>query len=351
MARIVILGAGVMGSAMAVPLGHAGHRVALVGTPLDEAIVAAVAAGEAHPGLKVVLGAHVAAHPWTAFPAVMAEPPDLVVLGVSSAGVTWAVGQLAAVLRQPLPVLIITKGLVGDGARIEVIPALIARELGRLTGLTVPLMAVGGPCIAAELAAGRDTSVVFTGQDGAPVAPTAALFAAPGYHIKISSDVVGVEVCAAFKNYFALGVGAAASFAERVGPAANGAAAHNVVATIFNRAVAEMAILAERLGGVRETAYGLAGVGDLHVTCAAGRNSRMGRLLGQGLPFSRAKTEKMPSDTVEGAQLALALGPTLEAMFAAGHLPAAELPLTRAIAATVCRDAPLEVTAAALLTL
>lgn len=351
MARIVILGAGVMGSAMAVPLGHAGHRVELVGTPLDEAIVAAVAAGDPHPGLRVALGGHVTAHPWTAFPAVMAEAPDLLVLGVSSAGVEWAIGQLAAVLRQPLPVLIITKGLVGEGTRIEVIPAVIARELERRTGLRVPLMAVGGPCIAAELAAGRDTSVVFTGQDGAPVATTAALFAAPYYHVKTSADVVGVEVCAAFKNYFALGVGAAASFAERVGPAANGAAAHNVVATIFNRAVAEMAILAGRLGGVRETAYGLAGVGDLHVTCAAGRNSRMGRLLGQGLPFSRAKTERMPSDTVEGAQLALALGPTLEAMRAAGHLPGDELPLTYAIAATVCRDAPLEVTAPALLTL
>lgn len=351
MAKIVILGAGVMGSAMAVPLGHAGHAVELVGTPLDEPIVAAVAAGEAHPGLKVKLGAHVHARSWTAFADVMAAAPDLLVLGVSSAGVEWAIGQLAATLRQPLPVLIITKGLVGDGTRIEAIPTVIARELARLTGLTVPLMAVGGPCIAAELAAGRDTSVVFTGRDEALLGRTIALFAAPTYHAKGSSDVVGVEVCAAFKNYFALGVGAAASFAERVGPAANGAAAHNVVATIFNRAVAEMAILADRLGGVRETAYGLAGVGDLHVTCAAGRNSRMGRLLGQGLPFSRAKTERMPADTVEGAQLALALGPTLEAMFAAGHLPADDLPLTRAIAATVCRDAPLDVTAPALLTL
>ena len=67
----------------------------------------------------------------------------------------------------------------------------------------------------------------------------------------------------------------------------------------------------------------------------------MGRLLGLGLPYSRAKAEHMAEDTVEGAQLALDLGPTLEGMLASGALPDAELPLTRAVLDAVCRDHPL----------
>ena len=95
MARIAVLGAGVMGSAMAVPLGHNGHAVDLVGTHLDEAIVEAIRKGRPHPGLKVTFGPHVQAHRWTMFPEVMAGEIDLLILGVSSAGVDWAIDQMA----------------------------------------------------------------------------------------------------------------------------------------------------------------------------------------------------------------------------------------------------------------
>ena len=67
----------------------------------------------------------------------------------------------------------------------------------------------------------------------------------------------------------------------------------------------------------------------------------MGRLLGLGLPYAEAKATHMAADTVEGAQLALDLGPTLEGMLATGALPAGRLPLTRAILDAICRDAPM----------
>lgn len=338
MARIAILGAGVMGSAMAVPLGQGGHTVDLVGTHLDEAIVQAVGDGGPHPGLKVYLGSHVTAHHWTAFATVMSRGVDALILGVSSAGVEWAIDMIAEALTRPLPVVVLTKGLIGTGDTIEIIPHRIARELERRKGFAVPVLAIGGPCIAGELAAARDTSVILAGGDAALVERMARILQSSFYHVHRSEDVIGVEVCAAFKNFFALGVGAAASAIDRIPPAANKAAAHNVVATTFTRAVAEMAVLVEEIGGQRETAFGLAGVGDLHVTCTAGRNSRMGRLLGQGVPYSRAKAEKMPTDTVEGAQLALTLCTTLERMIARRVGDSERLPLTNAILGAVCRD-------------
>ena len=341
MTDVVILGAGVMGSAMAMPAAAAGASVALVGTPLDGAIVSALEAGDAHPRLGVRMPAGVTTHRPDAAAALLDRDPDLVVLGVSSAGVDWAIDRLCEGLRKPVSVLMITKGLVPSAmGGIEVLPVRVARELGRRRGLDAPVMAIGGPCIAGELAASRDTSVVITGPSDT-VARTLGLLSAPFYHARSATDLVGVEICAAFKNFFALAVGAVAGIAEKDGKAANGAAMHNLSSSVFTQSISEMALLVEASGGDPRTASGLAGAGDLYVTCQAGRNSRMGRLLGLGLPYTRAKLEHMPDDTVEGAQLALDLGPTLVAMFERGKLDTARMPLTSAIVDAVCRDRPL----------
>jgi glycerol-3-phosphate dehydrogenase (NAD(P)+) len=338
MADVAILGAGVMGSAMTLPAAASGRSIDLVGTHLDGDIIRSVAGNGLHPRLGVTMPGSVVAHEWTAFGEVMAARPSVLILGVSSAGVDWAIERVVAAVTAPLPILMITKGLVPRDGTIEVLPRYVAREIERRTGMAMPVLAVGGPCIAGELAAGRDTSVVVTGADPAQVESVLSMFEAPFYHARASADVVGVEVCAAFKNFFALGVGAAAGLLEQAGKAGNGALMHNLAAALFTEALAEMTVLVEALGGQAETVAGLAGAGDLYVTCQAGRNSRMGRLLGLGLSYSRAKADHMPADTVEGAQLAQDLGPTLDAMIAKGTLPGDRLPLARAIVGAVCRE-------------
>jgi glycerol-3-phosphate dehydrogenase (NAD(P)+) len=342
MAEIVILGAGVMGAAMSLPAAHGGNRIGLVGTHLDEEIIRSVAGNGLHPKLGVTLPAAVKASQAADFANVMAARPDLLILGVSSAGVNWAIDRIAESVKTPVPVLMITKGLVPKDGSIEVLPHRVAREVEARTGLKLPVMAVGGPCIAGELAALRDTSVVITGTDRDVLDRTLGLLDAPFYHARASEDVIGVEICAAFKNFYALAVGAAAGRVERDGKASNGALMHNLSSSAFTQALAEMTLLVEALGGRAETVHGLPGAGDLYVTCQAGRNSRMGRFLGLGLNYSQAKTTHMPKDTVEGAQLALDLGPTLDAMLQSGALPAAHMPLTQAIVAAICRNAPLD---------
>lgn len=342
MAEIAILGAGVMGSAMAMPAAAAGHRVRLVGTHLDGDVVRSIAGNGHHPGLKVAMPEDAQVLPATAFDAVMADKPDLLILGVSSAGVDWAVERIGEAVRTPIPVLMITKGLTASDRGIEVLPERVRREVKARFGLDLPVMAVGGPCIAGELAARRHTDVVMTGADPALLESTAALFAVDFYHVSRSSDVVGVEVCAAFKNFFALGVGTAAGRLEREGKGVNGALMFNPAAALFTQALAEMTVLVEALGGRRDTVAGLAGAGDLYVTCMAGRNSRMGRLLGLGHTYGEAKAGPMAGDTVEGAELARTLGPTLRLMMADGRLPATHLPLTLSILNAVCDDLPFD---------
>ena len=137
----------------------------------------------------------------------------------------------------------------------------------------------------------------------------------------------------------ALGIGAAQGWLDVNGEAVNGAQAHNIAAGLFSQAVRELQILNAALGGTDEAVYGLPGVGDLYVTVQGGRNSRMGRLLGAGWRYVKAKAERMAEDTVEGAELALHVGPTMRQMMTNGALNGAKLPLTNAILDAIIDDA------------
>jgi glycerol-3-phosphate dehydrogenase (NAD(P)+) len=117
----------------------------------------------------------------------------------------------------------------------------------------------------------------------------------------------------------------------------SGTHAKNPLAAAFNQASREMALLCEALGGQRDTAFDLAGTGDLHVTVGAGRNSRLGRGLGQGHRVSEMLSGQLAGETVEGADTARVLGPWLRGV---GSLDAHALPLAHAIIDAVLEDRP-----------
>ncbi len=343
MAKILILGAGVMGSAFSYPASDRGHEVRLVGTHLDRHIVESLAQSGVHPNLKCRLPGSVRPFTHDRLGEALEEDTDLVVFGVSSPGVDWACRQLAPLLTRSIPILILTKGLVAENGGLSIIPDVIVRRMAELGAPPAPVAAVAGPCIAGELAALRHSSVVFTHPDPALVEWLAELLAAPYYHVRGSGDQTGVELCAAFKNLYAIGVGSSEGLLDRAGVAESGARMHNPAASLYAQAVQEMCLLVDSLGGLPDTVRGLAGTGDLYVTIQGGRNSRMGRLLGAGHLYSRAKAERMPDDTIEGAELALAIGATLERIMSGGGLDGADLPLARSLVQAICHDAPLDI--------
>src|SRR5262245_58230069 len=113
MATITVVGAGMMGSALCVPLVDRGHEVRLVGTPLDEAIISELKAGRAHPGLKLELPREIGAFSLRELD-VAIRGAEAIALGVSSAGVRWAAEALGPLLDPALPLLMVTKGLEFD---------------------------------------------------------------------------------------------------------------------------------------------------------------------------------------------------------------------------------------------
>ena len=344
MARVVVLGAGLAGSAFCVPLADQGHEVRLVGTHVDGPIIDALTSSGFHPRLKVALPPTVRALPHDRLGEALSGEVALVVIAVSTAGVPWAAEQLAAAAaaagRRAPPVLMVTKGLAAEDGEIRVLPAVVEDALRRADVASSGVGGIGGPCLAMELAARRETAAVIAHPDPAVLDRLIELVGAPYYHVRPSGDVIGVEACAALKNLVVMPVGAVLGQLELAGEAANGARMHNAAAAVFSQALGELEHLVHALGGRVETVLGLAGAGDLFVTCQGGRNGRMGRLLGRGLTYRAAKAQHMADETVEGAELALAVGPTLARWWASGRLDPDTIPLTRALIDAICHDHP-----------
>lgn len=300
MARVAVVGAGMMGTAFCMPWVDAGHDVSLVGTHLDASIIDALRAGGPHPGLGVPIAPSVKCFEVEQLRAAFAGV-DAVVLGVSSAGIEWAARALAPVLSEaPRPVLMLSKGLELGPDGLVVLTDAFEYALARAGASREPLrpVAVCGPCIAGELARRVPTQVVFTSRDVAAAQGFADWVSTAYYHVQVQADVVGVQVCAALKNAFAMGVGFAAGLHERAAGARGSVAMHNYEAAVFAQAVLEMQMLVARLGGEPRTAAGLAGCGDLMVTCNGGRTGRFGALLGRGYDAAEA-VRRMLGATLE----------------------------------------------------
>jgi glycerol-3-phosphate dehydrogenase (NAD(P)+) len=340
MAKVVVLGAGLAGSAFCIPLADRGHDVRLVGTHVDQELIETLTSTGFHPRLKVKLPPSVTPLPHDRLGDALKGDVALVVIAVSTAGVPWAAERLAAAVERAAPILLVTKGLAAAGGEIRLLPSLVEDALERRGIEMLGVGGIGGPCLALELAARRDTAAVIAHPDPRTLEQLIDLIGAPYYHVRPSADVAGVEACAAFKNLVVMAVGAVMGQLDVVGEAENGARMHNSAAAVFSQALGELEHLVRALGGRRETVYGLAGAGDLFVTCQGGRNGRMGRLLGRGLRYREAKAAHMPHDTVEGAELALAVGPTLAAWCASGRLDPDALPLSRALIDAICHDHP-----------
>ena len=348
-----------MGSALAVPAAAVpGNAVTLVGSPLDADIVDAVRACGHHPTLDAPLPKTIETIRHDALDADALRAADVVVLGVSSPGVGWATSVLESARAAPPLLALVTKGLAtGDGARgADAAPLTYADALpASLCSTPDGLVGIGGPCIARELALGAPTRVTFASRHRPNAERLRELLRTDVYRPTVGDDVVGVEACAALKNFLCIGISAMLS-AHPLGDSH----AKNPLAALFNQGVQELAALSDWLrrasaehrardgaggaGGTHDTgadagespdavppAFDLAGAGDLHVTVGGGRNSRLGRLLGEGATIGEALDGPMRGVTAEGVDTGRALSRGFRAACASGALDPARLPLTRSI--------------------
>lgn len=338
MANVAIVGAGLMGTATAWPLADNGHTVRLVGTHLDAEIITSCKERHFHPRLRRELPPGVELYYIEEIDEAL-DGVEIIVSGVNSLGVHWIGEMLGPRLRPGQMIIAITKGLEAapDGSLV-ILPDVLAKELPASVRSRVKYAAVGGPCIAGELAGRRQTCVVFGSRDLDTGEALAAVFRTSYYHVWTTTDLVGLEVGAALKNAYTLGVGLAKGMLEKAGGSdVADACMHNIAAAIFSQGCTEIERLLRVAGASAFFAYGLPGAGDLYVTSAGGRTVRFGSLLGAGHSYAQAR-QIMAGETLESVEVIRAMDRALPKMFELGSLKPHELPLMRALIDIVVHD-------------
>ena len=297
--RCIVVGAGSWGTAFACLLRDNGHEVTLAARDPEQA--AAIAATGHNPryqrdaDLRGIAASSIGNAPL--------DDADVVVVAVPSRVFREAVTDLAGTA----PILSLTKGLdPATGARLSTLVE------GR------PVAVLSGPNIADEIVRGLPAAAVVAAEDLELAVRLQLAVHSTLFRVYVTDDVAGVELCAAAKNVIALAAGAADGL--ELGD--------NAKAALVARGLAEMRRLAESAGARPDTFAGLAGMGDLIVTCWApsGRNRRAGELIARGATPDEAVREI--GMVVEG----LTTAPVLRDL---SHRLDLELPITEGVCAVL----------------
>ena len=261
--RIFVAGAGAWGTALAMLLEENGHAVTLWTRNAEKAReIDVTRQNPALAGVTLPAGIRVTAE------LAEAESAELVLYAVPS----FALRETAQAIAPHLPAEAIlvsaTKGIErSTNARMTEI-------IAEYAGTGRPIVALSGPTHAEEVSRLMATGCVLSSRDLEAAKRVRAAFMNDVFRIYINDDMVGVELCGAFKNVVALGAGILRGMG----------AGDNLRAMYLTRSISEISSLSILLGGRRETCFGLAGVGDLIVTCFSehSRNQRAGLYIGQG---------------------------------------------------------------------
>jgi len=262
--RATVVGAGSWGTAFACLLRDNGHEVTLVGR--DAAQMAVIAETGRNP--RYERGADLRGVAASTIAKAQLVDAELVVVALPSA----VFGEVVSAFSGNAPVLSLSKGLdPATGARLSTLVR------GR------PVAVLSGPNIADEIVRGLPAAAVVAAEDLELAVRLQFAVHSTLFRVYVSDDVTGVELCAAAKNVIALAAGGADGLGL----------GDNAKAALVARGLAEMRRLAEAAGARPDTFAGLAGMGDLIVTCwsPSGRNRRAGELVAQGATPEEAVEE------------------------------------------------------------
>ena len=289
MKKILVIGGGAMGSAFTVPCLDNGNSVTITEPYSMRFIKDLSSKNKFHSALKINLPKKLK---FKEFSNVLFDKKfDLIVIALSLSGIDF-IGKELRKYKIKTPILVLTKGLKYEkkSKKIFTISEKLKNDY-KLNNVSV----LKGPCLAKELAKKNQTSVIVANKNINIAKKIGKIISTKYYLTEFSKDVVGIEVCSAIKNIYSMIIGAGQSL--------------NASSNLFQKSLIEMKYLTKFFKGKEETILGLAGAGDLFVSAAGGRNSKMGSYLGKGYTFKTAKRKFMPNDTVEGEQLAREIAP------------------------------------------
>jgi glycerol-3-phosphate dehydrogenase (NAD(P)+) len=284
--RIAVIGAGSWGTALAVNLAGKGHTISI--WDIDEELLRGLERDREnkrylpdvslHDGVGVSFGLQEAVY-----------GADAVLFVVPAQHFRSVLLQAGPHIARETPIINAAKGIeqktlkTGSLIAAEILPENI-------------FVALSGPSHAEEVGRGMPTTVVAASADAEQAAYVQDIFMTERFRVYTNDDVIGVELGGALKNIIALGAG----ISDGLG------FGDNAKAAMMTRGITEIARLGEKLGGRRETFFGLTGIGDLIVTCTSmhSRNRRCGLMIGEGT--EPAEAVRRVGMVVEGVHTASA---------------------------------------------
>lgn len=323
MAVVTIIGAGMMGSALAFPARENGHEVRLVGTHLDREIIDHCKKENQHLKFDKKFPEGIKFYQIEEVEEALVGA-DMVIGGVSSFGVEWFADYILPIIPEGMKVLTVTKGLMDtEDGRLLTYPDLWQKKLDSI-GKKLSLNAIGGPCTSYELVAHDQTEVAFCGGNMEDLTFLKQVMATDYYHISVTNDVTGIESAVALKNGYALGIALTIGLNQKEF-GLDSELHFNSQAAVFGQAAKEMYRLLEFQKAL--TLDNLCvGVGDLYVTVYGGRTRLVGILLGRGLNIDEAKAE-LKGVTLESLVVAERVARAVKYNVSKGILDAKDFPL------------------------
>jgi len=289
MKNILVIGGGAMGSAFTIPCLE-NNNIVTITEPYSNTFIKDLSSkNKFHSSLKINLPKRLKFRNFSKD--LLLEKFDLIVIALSLSGIDF-IGKELKNFKIKTPILVLTKGLKYEKKNSKILT--ISEQLKKnYKGMNISILK--GPCLAKELARKNQTSVIIANKNINIAKQIGKMISNKYYLTEFSKDIIGVEVCSAIKNIYSMIIGAGQSL--------------NASSNLFQKSLIEMRYLTKYFKGKEETILGLAGVGDLYVSAAGGRNSKMGSYLGKGFTFKTAKKRFMSKDTVEGEQLAREIAP------------------------------------------
>ena len=289
MKKILIIGGGAMGSAFTFPCIDNKNEVTIT-EPYNKTFIKNLSSKKKyHSSLKINLPNKLKYKKYSTD--LLKNNYDLVVVALSLSGINF-ISEEFRKSNIKSPILILTKGLKYEKKKQKIFT--ISEDIKK-TNKNINVSVLKGPCLAKELSNKKQTSVIVANKNIKTAKKICNMITTKYYLTETSKDVIGVEICSSIKNIYSMIIGAGDSL--------------NMSSSLFKKSINEMIYITKYFKGKIETALGLAGVGDLYVSAAGGRNSKMGSYLGQGYTFKNAKRKFMPNETVEGEQLAREIAP------------------------------------------
>ena len=289
MKKILIIGGGAMGSAFTFPCIDNKNEVTIT-EPYNKTFIKNLSSKKKyHSSLKINLSKKIKYKKYSTD--LLKNKYDLVVVALSLSGINF-ISEEFKKSNIKSPILILTKGLKYEKKKQKIFT--ISEDIKK-TNKNINVSVLKGPCLAKELSNKKQTSVIVANKNIKTAKKICNMITTKYYLTETSKDVIGVEICSSIKNIYSMIIGAGDSL--------------NMSSSLFKKSINEMIYITKYFKGKIETALGLAGVGDLYVSAAGGRNSKMGSYLGQGYTFKNAKRKFMPNETVEGEQLAREIAP------------------------------------------